>query len=170
MSLSSEERQKLTQEILDDLPEGFSIFPPWLSLFLLQLFSLILSLGFGAIVLQEAFGLEPNVLVFLSFSMFLLLVIMPNIFLMSGRMKVGMVLVRVSSMSFVVIFLVGFLVVFARDSRVMVLGWLAPALALLTFFISYTVKLHVFAAYRQRMVAWSKERLKKNKAFKGKKN
>lgn len=165
MKLTKEEQQKLIQEILDDLPDNFSIFPPWLWLFLVQLFSLKISGIVAASALELGLSLSPPQ--FLSFCVFVIfpMILVPNIILATGRMELGIKLIRLAARIFFFMAILGFIVI-KLDAINITLQLVAAGLAYLTHFISYTVKFQAFALHRSQMAAWSKERIRKNKAFK----
>jgi hypothetical protein len=166
MRLSAEEKQKLINDILDDLPEGFSIFPPWLSLFFLEFFSLLVAGSVVAVVIKEAISLDPAFLMALYVVAIFPAVMIPNIMVMSGRMALGLRAIRISSGTIFVVSLLATGLAFFQDMPVFSSGLLACLLASVAYVVSHTVRFQAFALHRSRMASWSKDRLRKNREFK----
>lgn len=165
MRLTEEESKKLMEDILNDLPEGFALFPPWMSLFFVQLFGLIISGAISIVTLEIGLGVPPPYLVAIYFCIFFPAILVPNIILSLGRKDLSLKLIRLAAKFFIIVALLGFLMI-DRQLVEVVLQLLAVSLACLTLFITHTVRFQAFALHRSRMAAWSKERMRKNKAFK----
>lgn len=166
MRLKPEEKQKMVNEILDDLPEGFSIFPPWLSLFFIEFFSLLFSGSVAAVVVKEVGNLDPAYLIGLYVLAIFPAVMIPNILVMSGRMALGLRAIRISCLTIFMVSLIATGLAFFQEMSVFSAGILSCLLALLAYVVSHTVRFQAFALHRHRMASWSKERLRKNRKFK----
>lgn len=166
MRLTPEEQKKLSEGIMDDLPENFAIFSPWTSLFLVQIFSLLFSGVLGAVMLLGLLSLPPAYVV--GFVLFAVcpLVIAPNIILSTGKTDLGMRLIRLSAKLFILMSLAVIFLSIHEALRFLVGACVSAALACLTHFITGTLKFQQFALHRAQMAVWSKERIRKNKAFK----
>lgn len=166
MRLTEEEKKQLADDIMNDLPEDFAVFSPWTSMFLVQIFSLLIS-GVAAVVsLEFGFNLSPPLLLAIIFFVVCPAVIVPNMMMAFGYGDWGVRLVRISAPLFFVVSVVGTIADSFQNGKYLIGGLIGCLLAGLTLFITYTVRFRAFLLHRSRMAAWSKERMRKNKAFK----
>lgn len=166
MRLSKEEREKLSQEILNDLPEDFSLIPPWISLFFLQFFMLLASGPPISFSIGDLVGLSEagNFVLFVFF--FLPMTLFPSMLLMCGRMEYGLKILRAIAIGLMVAAGLIFILILGMVGSMSPGVLLSGVFACGALWVSYMVKFQAFALHRQRMIQWQKQRTEKNKEFK----
>lgn len=169
MSLSKEDKEKLVEQVLDDLPQDFAFFSPWVSLFLIQLFSSIVAGAVMASIIVSLLDLSSPQLFGGFVFLVLPMVLVPNTIIMQGGMTLGIQCVRFVLGAFVLIAFGCMVAVLNAAGGVFLGAFVALTTSLLAFIITFTIRFQVFAFHRKRMVQWSKERLEKNRVYRSEK-
>lgn len=167
MRLSREDKQKLVAQVLDDLPQDFALFSPWKSLFLIQLFSSIVAGAVMSGLIVNIFDLSSPQLFGGFVFLVLPMVLVPNTIIVQGGMALGINCIRWVLGTFILTSVGCLVAVFTAVGEVFLGACVALAASLLAFSITFTIRFQAFALHRKRMIQWSKERLEKNRVFRG---
>ncbi|WP_439136022.1 hypothetical protein [Pseudomaricurvus sp.] len=161
MKLTKEEKDQLLQEIADDLPEYFAIFSPWMSLWLVNILLSCIAIGSVVNILADLFNVSFKYAYLFGLAVAILL-IASNILIASGRRSMGTRPLQIFGYCSVAFGLLA-LTMYFKDGAALILILLGSGF--LSILITHSVKFQVFAYHREKMGAWGRERIKKNRAF-----
>ena len=161
MRLTKEEQTQLTREVLDDLPEDFALLSPWVSIWLANIIVSIAGIATLIVLLQEqhlvpipkALGFGLVALLFLCFS---------NFVIAQGYRTTGTNLVKVIAYALTMAGVISLVV--QSDFNLLAFGLLGFGLT--SILLSHSKYFFVFTFHRAKMMAWARERMRKNKDFK----
>lgn len=162
MKLTKEEKKRLYEDIANDLPENYRVFSPWMSLWLVNIVISIMGTASLAVILGEEINLPIPVV--LGIGLFACLFLCAaNAVIVQGYKGIGTKLLR--SYAYL-LSLCSLVVLFILSSEIVPTQFVPLVAGLLSVSILHSKQFFVFAHHRAQTMAWARERINKNEAFK----
>ena len=156
MSSSKERGPSAYNTALDELPEYFALFSPWMWVWLLEI--MLMLVGGGALTTIVAFFYFPSNPEFYFFGIFAgtILISIPNFMLVQGKEK-GIFFLKILCLIYIIAATPNFFL------EAPLISFIPIASGVLAYWITTTEKFRAFVLHRKKMTAWSREQLEKNK-------
>lgn len=161
MKLTKEEKAALQQEIQADLPEFFSIFPPWFWLWLIEIALMMAIGGVFHSLLMIILSLELKTFYLTMVMTCCVTVIIPNALINHGKNILGIRLLQ----TICLLYILASSAIAIQKSEHFILSLIITSMSGLVIFITKTIAFQTMALHRKKMAEWGRERIKKNKAY-----